>query len=115
MNKVWFYAPRVLSLLFVAFLSLFALDAFSSPFEWHMLVGFAIHLIPSIVLLIALIIAWKYDWVGAGIFFGFALWYVWEAGFDKPWQWYAFIAGPALIVGILYLVSWFVKKETSSA
>ena len=114
MKQFWFYAPRILSLLFVAFLSLFALDAFQSPFEWQMIIGFLIHLIPSMVLLIALVIAWKYELVGVVIFIVFAVLYVLGAGFDRPWQWYAFIAGPAFIVGVLYLVSWLLKRKEES-
>lgn len=101
----------MLSIGFVLFLSIFALDVFTGPFEPMMLVGFLIHLIPSFVLLGAVLLAWKYDLVGAIMFIGFATLYVWDVGFTRPWSWYVGIVAPAAIVGSLFLVSWFLKRN----
>lgn len=105
------WAPRILSLAFVGFLSLFALDVFTSPFEWTMLLGFVIHLLPSFALLAIVLVAWRYPVVGAVAFVGFALGYIWLAGLGRPWSWYAGISGPSLIVGILYLLDWLRRKK----
>jgi len=110
-EKIFFWAPRVLSIGFVLFLSLFALDVFSEYTGFGVLLPLLIHLIPSLILLVAVAIAWRYDLFGAIIFIGFALWYVWSAGFGRPWSWYAGIAAPAFIVGVLYVISWFQKKS----
>ena len=114
-EKIFYWLPRLLSIGFVLFLSLFALDVFTGPFEPMMVVGFLVHLIPSFVLLAAVLVAWKYDMVGAIIFLGFAMFYVWSAGFDRPWSWYAAISLPSAIVGILFLVSWFQKRSRARA
>jgi glucose dehydrogenase len=110
-EKVFYWLPRILSIGFAIFLSLFALDVFSGPFEPMMLVGFAVHILPSLVLLGAILLAWKYDLVGVVMFFGFAVFYVWSAGLDRPWSWYASIALPSAVVGILFLVSWLQKRR----
>ena len=69
---IWF--PRILAILFILFLSLFALDVWSAvaPF-WTKLWGFLIHLIPSFVLLIALAISWRCPAAGGVIFMLIAL------------------------------------------
>jgi len=108
-KKIIYWLPRILSLLFVAFLSLFALDVFSEYSGWAVVLPLAIHLIPSLVLFVAVLVAWKYDWVGATIFIGFAAFYVYTAGFNRPWSWYASISGPSAIVGILFILSWIQK------
>lgn len=114
MKKAIHWAPRILSLAFVAFLSIFALDVFTGPFEWMMIVGFLVHLLPSFALLALVLLAWRYPLVGAIAFIGFALGYVLLAGLDRPWSWYAFISGPALIVGVLYLTDWLrLRKEST--
>lgn len=113
MKNIFYWLPRILSLLFVAFLSLFALDVFSEYQGWELIIALAIHLIPSFVLLVTAIIAWKFDLVGVVVFLGAAILYVWNAGFDKPWSWYAFIAGPAALVGLLYLGNFILRKSTS--
>ena len=112
MEKFLYVSPRILSLLFVGFLSLFALDVFNEYQGWELVTALFIHLIPSLVLLVGVIIAWRYSIVGALIFFGFIAWYLWEAGFDKPWTWYALIVVPALIVGLLYFLDWLIRKKS---
>ncbi len=108
------WTPRILSLLFVAFLSLFALDVFTRPFEPMMLVGFLVHLLPSFALFALAIVAWRFPLVGAIAFIGFALAYIWLVGFDQPWSWYALISGPSLIIGALYLADWFMHRRGST-
>jgi hypothetical protein len=100
-----------LSIGFVLFISLFALDVFTGPFTPMMFVGFLVHLIPSFILLGAIVLAWKYDLVGVVMFLGFAAFYIWSVGFDRPWSWYAGIALPSAIVGILFLVNWYQKRS----
>ena len=110
-EKIFYWTPRILSIGFVIFLSIFALDAFSGPFEPMMLVYFFLHLMPSFILLGAILIAWKYDLVGVVMFFGFAVFYVWSVGLERPWSWYVAIALPSVIVGILYFISWLFKRS----
>ena len=52
-NKL-LWIPRVLAIMFILFISVFALDAFSGkvPFIKEF-VGFLIHLIPSFILIVA--------------------------------------------------------------
>jgi hypothetical protein len=60
LSKIIHWAPRLASILIIFFISLFSLDVFdmeASPLE--LLGGFLIHNIPSIVLLVLLIFAWK--------------------------------------------------------
>ncbi len=110
-NKFLYWLPRILSIAFVLFLSLFALDVFEGSSGWQAVLGFLIHLLPSFILLAVILIAWKYDLVGAVAFLASAVLYVFMVGFDRPWSWYACISGPAAIVGILYMLNWFQKKK----
>ena len=64
LKQTMFWMPRVAGILFVLFLSLFALDIFEMQLGfWGTIVGLFMHLIPSILLAIALFIAWKREWV----------------------------------------------------
>ncbi|MEW5871289.1 MAG: hypothetical protein AB1894_18600 [Chloroflexota bacterium] len=63
--KVVRWAPRVAAILIIFFISLFSLDVFemqASPLE--LLVGFLIHNIPSIVMIVLLVAAWRHPAVG---------------------------------------------------
>ncbi len=109
--KIIYWLPRILSIGFVLFLSLFSLDVFSEYSGWNAVLPLLIHLLPSFVLLGAVAISWKRDLIGAIIFFGFAVFYVFAVGFDRPWSWYAGISGPAAVVGIFFFLNWLLKRK----
>jgi len=74
------WVPRILTIIFILFFSLFALDAFTGNARFlEKILEFLIHLIPSFFLLILLIISWKqpliigYVFIILGIVFTFFL------------------------------------------
>ena len=67
--KVIHWVPRILCIIAILFISLFAADAFAPELSiWQQLGDFIMHLIPSFILLASLIIAWKWEYVGGIIF-----------------------------------------------
>lgn len=67
--KIIHRAPRIAAILIIIFVSLFSLDVFemrAPPLE--MLVGFLVHNIPSFVMIVLLIFAWKRPGVGFAAF-----------------------------------------------
>jgi len=109
--KTLYWLPRILSIGFVLFLSLFSLDVFSEYSGWSVLLPLFMHLIPSLVLLALVIVAWKYDLIGAIAFLGFAVFYVFMVGLNGQLSWYVGISGPAALVGILFLIHWLYKRK----
>jgi hypothetical protein len=112
--KIIYWLPRVLSIAFVLFLSLFSLDVFSEYSGWGVALPLLMHLVPSMVLLVVVLVSWKYDLAGAAAFLVFAVWYVSSVGLGHHWSWYAGISGPSAIVGILFLLSWLKKSKLAS-
>ena len=66
-------------------------------------------------MLIALVLAWRWEWVGALGFLGFALWYLLEAWGRMSPLTLVLIAGPLLVIGLLYLVDWRYRAELQPA
>lgn len=66
---ILYWSPRVLAILAILFVSLFALDAFhpGEPLA-QQLAHFFIHLVPSFILLAVLWLAWKRELAGGIIF-----------------------------------------------
>lgn len=100
-----FWAPRVLTLAFALFLSVFALDVFEmglGPSETA--VALLMHLTPVFAVLIVLAVAWRREWVGALLFTAFAILYV-------AWGWgrfgwsSLFLAVPLVVIALLFLLS----------
>jgi len=113
-GKLLFWAPRILSVIFIAFLSLFALDVFNEHLGfWPTIFGLGMHLIPSIALIAVLILAWRREWIGSMLFAAAGLFHViWAAFVPRPWSFsqryisILTIAGPAFIIAILFLFNW---------
>ncbi|MEI8059615.1 MAG: hypothetical protein WCG67_05610, partial [Ferruginibacter sp.] len=59
------WTARIMSIAFAAFISIFALDVFneSSNF-WDTALGLLIHLIPTFLIILVLIISWRKEWIG---------------------------------------------------
>jgi hypothetical protein len=113
-GRFLFWSPRVLSIIFIAFLSLFALDVFAEYHGfWRTAFALGIHLLPSIVLIAALIMAWRREWVGSVIYAAAGLSYVlWVGLVARPWSFsercllMLTIAGPAFVIAMLFLLNW---------
>jgi len=115
-GKFVYWAPRILSIIFILFLMLFSLDVFDGHYGfWGTLLGLFMHNIPALILLAVLIISWKREIVG-GIAFIFAglLYIVWVCARPNfEWYrllWFLIISGPAFLIGILFLIGWKRKK-----
>ena len=111
-KRVLFWTPRVLCILFAMFLSLFALDVFSEGYGFaETILALLIHLIPTYIVVIALVIAWRWEWVGTILFIALALFYpVWTQG-KFPWSTYLAMSGPLFLVGVLFYFNWVYRAE----
>jgi hypothetical protein len=64
-KDVLYWFSRILAILFIVFISMFALDVFDGP-QWPL--ALFMHLIPSFILIILTIIAWKKELTGGILF-----------------------------------------------
>jgi hypothetical protein len=111
-RRTLYWAPRVLSILFAVFISLFALDVFGEHYRpAQLVVALAMHLIPIALVVVALVIAWRWEWVGAVLYFGLAVLYYVTMHTRARWDWYLIIAGPLVLVGLLFLLGWLKRGE----
>ncbi|MFH1543407.1 MAG: hypothetical protein ABIE03_02630 [Patescibacteria group bacterium] len=114
-KQLIYWVPRILSLLFVAFLTIFSFDVFEEYHGWEAIIPLFLHNLPVLILLAVIILAWKkYDLIGAAIFLATAVLWLWWAGFDRPWSSYVLIFGPAFLVSALFFLNWFIKRRDTS-
>jgi hypothetical protein len=94
-KKLFYWLPRILSVLFILFISLFALDAFDDP-QWY--IAFPIHLIPTFILLFLTLIAWKRPKFGGLVFclFGLLSYFIFHT---------LILTLPVLFIGIFYFLA----------
>ncbi len=121
-TRVIHWIPRIICIIAILFISLFALDSFSSDRTiWQNLAAFLMHLIPSFVLLGVLIVAWKWEMVGGIILTitGIILFIV-LLNFNYRQRHFSLAQSminvsllclPFIIAGILFIVSYNKKKS----
>lgn len=114
MNKtiraILFWAPRILGILLAVFISLFSLDVFDMGAGfWATLGGLIVHNIPTLILIVALVIGWRWEWVGAAGFFAFPVWLLIIRA-QGDWLFGLVFIGVPVLVGVLFLVGWVWRK-----
>lgn len=112
----WLYwTPRVLGILFAVFVSLFALDALEGPGgAGRRLAAFAMHLVPTALVVAALLVAWRWEGIGGLLFVGLGVYYVAGSWGHARWDAYLAIGGPLVLAGLLFLLSWFLRAGPPS-
>jgi len=112
-HKVVRWGARVLAILAILFIASFGLDVFAPGVSLNAaLVGFAIHSIPSVVLLVLLIVAWKWERIGGVLFVLVALL---PFGLLSNASWVnAILAAPFLVTGVLFLTSAYMGKKSAA-
>jgi len=120
-ERVLYWIPRILSILFICFLMLFSLDVFEPGLTVkEIAIGLLMHNIPAIILIVLLVVAWRHEIVGAISFFGAGIFYITMVSLSAlnsglEWHlalmWSLNIALPAIIIGVLFLVSWTIRLK----
>ena len=122
--KIYHWLPRIICILAILFISLFALDSFQPDLSiWQQILEFLMHLVPSFILTALLIIAWKWELIGGIIFTVIGLGFspvVFIHNYNMNHSIYislgiiAAITLPFIVVGILFISSHFIKKKQSN-
>jgi len=104
--------PRILAILYIAFISLFALDVFG---EGHGVFGtmFALfmHLIPSFILIVCLVLAWKKPVIGGAIFVVMGIVFTFFFRTYREISVFLMISLPLLVVGALFFIDGMIPKK----
>ena len=112
-----FWTPRILSMIFIAFLALMSLDVFTEGAGLReIIVGLLMHNIPVFILLTVLLISWKYEIVGGVVFILAGLLYIFITvrnvdNLGMALAWSVQISGMAFVIGGFFIANWIKKKR----
>ncbi len=95
--KILLWLPRIFGIVYGFFLALFAFDSSG--------IGFLIHLIPALLTVVIVIMAWKKPLIGSTGFLLFSFSYFFLVGLNRPFSWYLTISGPAVVISVLFWLS----------
>ena len=106
-DKVLYWTPRILGILLILFISIFSFDALEEG-----IVIWLMNLIPSLLLVVVLLVAWKYELIGGMIYFLLALAFFVETVAVRGQEWWAasIIAVPVCLIGALFIANAKMKK-----
>lgn len=119
MKKLLFWAPRILAILFSMFIMLFSFDVFDGTISIiNQMIGFFMHNIPVLIMILIIVLAWKKDIIGM---IGFGLMTIIlfimvtssmsrEGTAIHPAVF--IISGPALLIALLYGLNWYLSKHS---
>lgn len=120
-NQLLYWTPRIAAILLILFLAMFSLDVITPEATfWQIVTGMLMHNIPVFILIAVLIVAWRFEWVGGVAFILAGLAYVILAStrgisWFQAFSWSMILAGPAFIVGGLFLANWYLKGRTAGS
>lgn len=108
------WTARILGIALSLFLSLFALDAFKSgqPLV-RSLADYAVHLLPAAIVFAIVVASWHKPWIGGVAFVSLAAAYAISVSFRLDWT--LVIAGPLLLIGVLFLWIWRMGHHAAAA
>ena len=120
--KVFHWLPRIICIVSIFFISIFAADAFAPGLTiCQQLRDFLIHLIPSFVLLGVFIVAWRWELIGGIIFFIIGVVmspFVFMLNYHRNhipigmcFVIVLMITFPFIITGVLFIISHSLKKK----
>ncbi len=110
------WVARLASIAFAFFLSIFAVDVFSEGLGFgKTFFALLMHLIPSMLILLVLLISWRWEWVGGLVYIllGFLYGYLSRNRFE--WTNIAIITTPLFVLGILFWIGWYQRKHYKQA
>ncbi len=111
MAHVLSWVCRIVTILFILFISLFALDAFETEGSIAVkIAAFAVHLTPSMLLVAVLVLAWNWPLTGAYAF-GLAGVYYALLVSGQDILAYILISGPSILLCTLFAID-FALRDT---
>mgnify|MGYP001609782195 FL=1 len=113
LTKILYWTPRIVCLLYIGFISLFALDVFNGEYNLaQTLVALTMHLIPSMLILLALVIAWRWELAGSIVFDVLAIaWLIYVGDFGKS----LIITLPLFVISSLFVAGWAYRRKAKQA
>ena len=120
-NQFLYWAPRMICIAAILFVSMFALDSFNEPVPFpRQILIFLVHLVPSFILAGILIVSWKWEFTGGiililtGLLFGtwvFRINFTRLHSIIKALEIALMICLPFIISGILFIISHYRKPR----
>ena len=100
------WSPRIVLIVYCLFISVFALDAFSEAGTFfHRLGDFAMHLVPTLVAGLMLVLAWRFPLIGGLFIMILGMIFTIYFHTDRTFSYFMMISAPLFVAGLLFILS----------
>lgn len=111
MNKFLKWTPRILTIIFIVFITLLSFDVFTEFKFPEVLIALFMHLIPSLILVALLIFAWKKPKWGAWPFVIAGLFSIYFFKTYEDFIVFLIVSFPAILIGFMFYFSSFKRNN----
>ena len=106
-RRILFWTARLLTIGFALFVGVFALDVFGVGYTvWQTIVALIVHLLPTILMLLLLALAWRRAWLGGIAYPALGILYLVMSNRPVSSLGVYILSGPLFILGALFLIDW---------
>lgn len=114
--RLLYWLPRILGMAFAIFLGVFALDVFDERLGfWQTVFAFLLHLAPAVIILCVLIIAWRWERLGAGLYLVASALYAFWALPHHLMMAAVVISGAQALIALLFLIDGIERSKAHAA
>jgi len=117
-NPTLSWVLRILLILMILLFAMFSADVFEEEGFWNIVVGLLMHNIPTFIMMIILIVAWKRENIGGILLIigvvGFAIFLI---GRMDTFMWgTVFMLGIPFLIGVMFVVNYYYldKKQIAN-
>ena len=112
MRRALRWTPRILGLLCSGVLAIFALDVFGEGHGlWATMLALLIHLIPTFVILLVVVFAWRWPLVGAVVFLGLTVFFGVSSWGSLDWTGLFLFAVPVFATAALFFADFLSRRK----
>lgn len=103
-ERFLYWIPRILGILISLFLIVLSTDVFGEEYGfWEALGGFLVHLIPAYLVIIALVVAWRWELIGGLLFLAIGLLAIIFFGRGSNFVPSLVLATPPMLTGLFFI------------
>lgn len=113
-KKIYIIIIYMLAMVLALFYSVFALDSFAESYVWYeQLLMFSLHLLPSYLIVLSMMLRRKYPLTGSSGFIFAGVFFTFFYNTYRSLDIFLLISVPPIVIGILFLIPLLIDKKAS--
>jgi hypothetical protein len=109
-KRILYWSPRIIAILAILFMMMFSMDCFEMGGK-DALICLVMHNIPAFIIIVVLIIAWKWEMIGGLLFIAVAIGgAIYFNGFGSN-RGVLPVMAPFLLTGVLFIIHYYLTNN----